>query len=530
MGLVDRLKSYLNEEDTSEPVSEREPADGRVRLQAIDEEKDGVSLSLSEDGIKKQQRNTTKARPKTAAKRPVGQKQSQEKGMSIGERARARNIKFVDETGNTETKDKKKTGTRDISVSAGDSVVEIREKKADNNSDKKKSRREARQHRKAVKRLAKAIKNSRRAYQEEEEISPEEARTQTVKDFCEQLIDLKGHMEELKTEYKLVSSYLMDIQRIDELPVQYAEEIIQLAQDVDTLDKNRETYIQSENLLPQEQYNALSQLEREVPGAIQKLGDMERRDTLLKNDMSHLEGEKEDLRYMRAEYEESIDWIRGIVITVFVLCILTLGVITAIAYMNKSTVTVYVLAVVAFVALVFAIGYARYVNIVTHIKRNDACLTRAISLLNKVKVKFINNTNTLDYVYDKYKVHSANELEYVWEQYKVMSRDRLRYTETNQELRRAIERLEKRLKSLGIQEPEVWARQIPAIIDRREMVEMRHGLNQRRQKLRESIAGCEKLSDNAITALRAAVAENPGAAELIKDMLKPHGIQVAGVV
>ena len=111
-----------------------------------------------------------------------------------------------------------------------------------------------------------------------------------------------------------------------------------------------------------------------------------------------------------------------------------------------------------------------------------------------------------------------------------MSRDRLRYTETNQELRRAIERLEKRLKSLGIQEPEVWARQIPAIIDRREMVEMRHGLNQRRQKLRESIAGCEKLSDNATTALRAAVAENPGAAELIKDMLKPHGIQVAGVV
>ena len=51
----------------------------------------------------------------------------------------------------------------------------------------------------------------------------------TVGDFCEQLVDTKYHMEDMKQEYKLVTDYLVDIQRIEELPVNLAEDIIDTA-------------------------------------------------------------------------------------------------------------------------------------------------------------------------------------------------------------------------------------------------------------------------------------------------------------
>ena len=49
----------------------------------------------------------------------------------------------------------------------------------------------------------------------------------------------------------------------------------------------------------------------------------------------------------------------------------------------------------------FAVCYIQYANINRRVQENDAKLQRAISLLNKVKAKYVNNTNTLDYIYEK---------------------------------------------------------------------------------------------------------------------------------
>ena len=547
MGLVDKLKAYLNEEDLPEedandnaPGSERKSADGRVRLQAIDEEP-GVQLALSDEAKKEIAKAAKKEIKKTKEKKVP------EKHTTIGERARERNINFVDET----LPKKKSPDTDTIRDSEEEAKERLNGVGSGRREDKLRKKAE-KQRAKAVKRLARTIKKREKVLGDDrvredkgkrkkekirsegadieslivDKATKEEAERQTVTDFCEQLIDVSFHMEDMKKEYKLVSTYLMDIQRIDELPIEYANEVIELASQIDRLDRNREEYLQSENLLSEEQYAILAQLEKEVPGTIKKLYDMESRDTMLRSDMGHLEGEKADLRYMREEFSDSIARIRGIVSTVLILGILTLGVVACVAYISRSTVTVYVLAIVAFVMVVFAVGYARYASIRNEVRMNDARLAKAISLLNKVKVKYINNTNTLDYIYDKYGVHSSSELEYVWERYNTMVRDMLRYSEANKGLREAKEELIAKLKSFGLQEAEVWPSQIMALIDRREMVEIRHTLNTRRQKLRESIETCERIRSNAITALRASVAENPGMAEHIQDILKPYHLTI----
>lgn len=347
-----------------------------------------------------------------------------------------------------------------------------------------------------------------------------------VQDFCEQLIDVSAHMEEAKREYRIVTEYLSDIQRIEELPISMANELNRTAEQIDTLDKNRQTYIQSENLLPVEQYNMLATYDHEVIDTIKNLNDMEMRDTMLKSDMGHLEGEKEELRYNRLECADKAERLRGIIITILVLFLLTSGGLLAYAVVTKNSVTMYALIIGAVAMIAFAIFYVHYSNLENEIRDTDAKLNRAISLLNKVKVKYINNTNALDYIYEKFDINSAKELEYRWELYNTMVRDEKKYYQTNSELRTLHDTLTAQLTRIGVRDPQVWLKQVGAIADRREMVEIKHGLNVRRQNLRERIATCEKIRDNAKTALRAAVSANAGMESYITEILAPHKIKI----
>lgn len=348
---------------------------------------------------------------------------------------------------------------------------------------------------------------------------------QAVKDFCEQLVDVSVHSAELAREYELVTSYLTDIQRIEELPVQMAEELIDLATKIDTLNKNRENYSKSENLLPIEQYNIMSTYEDDVIDAIKNLNDMEMRDGMLKNDMGYLEGEKEDLKYMRSEYLDGITRVRGIIIAVLAIFLGAVMIMTAYAVSSKESVTLYALIAGVITMLSFAIAFVRYSDLRKQIQECDAKLKRAVSLQNKVKAKYINNTNTVDYIYEKYGVNSCKELEYMWEQYNTMVRDAKQYEKANANLKRLCDDLVLRLDKLGLKDPEVWSKQVNALIDRREMVEIKHGLNVRRQKLRDSMVTCEKIKSNAVTALRAELTENPSMDEFIRKQLAPYGIE-----
>lgn len=346
-------------------------------------------------------------------------------------------------------------------------------------------------------------------------------------DFCEQLIDISYHMEDMKREYQLVTNYLMDIQRIEELPVDMANDLVENARRIEMLNDSRSVYLQSEKLLTMEQYNTMATLEKEVPDTIVKLIDMEVRDSLLKNDMSYLEGEKEDLKFLHHEYVDGMSRLRGITVAVLVTFLIATSVLLAVAVAAKKSVTVYCLGIGLVAMFFFAISYARYLGLKSELSENDAKLKRAVSLLNKVKVKFINNTNTIDYIYEKYGVHSSNELEYQWEQYNTMVRDALRYSQANNDLRVYCDELIFKLKGIGLSDPFVWPKQTRALIDRREMVEIKHNLNVRRQKIREKLVTCDKIKTNAKVALRAAIDANPGLEAYIHDQLSSYNIRLS---
>ncbi|MBQ8413299.1 MAG: hypothetical protein IJX12_06820, partial [Lachnospiraceae bacterium] len=100
------------------------------------------------------------------------------------------------------------------------------------------------------------------------------------------------------------------------------------------------------------------------------------------------------------------------------------------------------------------------------------------------------------------------------------------YMHANKGFKNHCDELVDIMTKIGVNDPLVWPKQTNAIIDRREMVEIKHSLNVRRQKLRERLVTCEKIRDNAYVALRAAVAANPGMENYITDMLKPYNITI----
>ena len=349
---------------------------------------------------------------------------------------------------------------------------------------------------------------------------------QAVQDFCEQLVDVTNHMEEIKTEYRIVTNYLTDIQRIEELPIEAAEDINATAQMILQLDADRQAYLESEKLLPLEQYNTMAAYEDEVFDTIKKLNEMEMRDSMLKSDMGHLEGEKESLKYVRADDADRIERLRGVIITILVLFMLTSIGLFVYAASAKKAVTLYALAVGAFAVVAFAVAYARYVDIRKEVRESEAKLNRAISLLNKVKVKYINNVNTMEYIYRKYGVNSCKELEYRNELYQKMVRDEKRFDRADNDLRVQQERLEKKLDRIGVRDTGVWLSQVHAFVERSELTGIKQALMERRRNLSNRMTISEKIRDNACTALRAALADNPGMEEVINESLSPHNIAV----
>ena len=223
-----------------------------------------------------------------------------------------------------------------------DALIEEQERLREEHKKRRRQSREKRNKEKTRRALDRAVVRDRvdpeLRREVRETVSSNSAR-KTVGDFCEQYVDASVNMEDMKREYKLVTDYLVDIQRIEELPVDIAQSIVDTAQEIEKTDSTRNKYRESEGLLSQEQYNTMKRLEKDIPDTIKTLNDMEMRDSMLKNDMGYLEGEKEDLKYTRIDDTDSAYHIRTALIVVLVLFLLISITLFAVALLGKRNVT-----------------------------------------------------------------------------------------------------------------------------------------------------------------------------------------------
>ena len=106
--------------------------------------------------------------------------------------------------------------------------------------------------------------------------------------------------------------------------------------------------------------------------------------------------------------------------------------------------------------------------------------------MNKIKFKYVNTKNAVDYACEKYHVHIRRN-NHIWEQYQDAVREKEKYLQTNEELDYYNSRLVRRLKDYQLYDAKVWTGNPEAIYNDKEMVEVQHNPIARRQKLRERI-------------------------------------------
>lgn len=308
-----------------------------------------------------------------------------------------------------------------------------------------------------------------------------------VLDHCEQIIESAKELGEEKKEYEIVTSYLKDIEFLADLPGEQKAPICEAAEKVLKLNRERDQYLNMSKKISDTQYVMLEQMEQDVPDVIRQMQENEAYQATIKHDMAYLEGEKMQWTLLRSDliHEKYVLRIASyVVFSAFFLLVILLVVLQA---GFSIDITWGWLIVAALAAGCGFFIFVRYQNAVTGIARAETNANRAISLLNKTKIKYVNITNAVDYVCEKYHVKNARDLEYQWEQYLEEVRRKERYMRTNDDLGYYSKKLVTLLGEFSLYDAKVWVDHPLALVDAGEMSEMKHNLLVRRQKLRARI-------------------------------------------
>ena len=315
-------------------------------------------------------------------------------------------------------------------------------------------------------------------------INDKKQREQYVKGCLEQIAEASKELENLQFEYNMVTSYLKDMEEIEALPEEEKEGLCECARRLDELEEKQAGYVRRENKMEEAQFRQMEMLEEEVQEGYEKLLKAEEYQELVKRDLRKLDGEKQAYLFRKNELRRTIEDTRSMAIVCTAAIVICMALLLVLQLGLKMNTKVGYLAAAALGAIAITVIFVRHNDAVSEFARVENAISRLICLQNTVKIRYVNNTNLLDYFYLKYKVSSAKELGKSWQQYLQEREERRRYRQAERELDQYQKELLHELRRYQVKDPMIWLHQTAALLDKKEMVEIRHNLIIRRQSLR----------------------------------------------
>lgn len=354
----------------------------------------------------------------------------------------------------------------------------------------------------------------------------EEQRSRYITNCLEQIAEAAKESNLLTGEYSLVTAYLTDMEEIEALPSEEKEELERVARKLQVLEKEREDYKNRKHGMDDVEYYRIRKQEQEIEEGLAKLKENEAYAALVKQDMQRLNGERHAYAYRRHELEMILNNMRGMAIiflSALAICIVMLLILQFAFEMN--TYVGYFLAVGA-AAIAIVILCIKYMDAENELRRVENTINKLIQLQNKVKIRYVNNKNLLDYLYMKYNTDSAAKLEKLWSKYLQEKEERKQYAEAEAKTDYYQKELVKQLSRFRVRDPERWIHQVSAILDKREMVEIRHGLILRRQALRKQLDYNNSVAETARNEIKDISVQYPTYAREILDMVARYDRQI----
>lgn len=326
-----------------------------------------------------------------------------------------------------------------------------------------------------------------RTEKEKVDIRNDAARIAYLQRLYDAIQEAKKQCDNIKYEYTQVTSYLKDIQLIDQAPAEEKTDLYAAAQRIVELTKERQRLQRKKYKMTDAQKRMMENYETSVSEDIGKLKEYEDYQMKIKNDLRQLSGEKNLLLADKRDIIRRQRALKSIGKALTAILAAVGAMMLALLFWFRVDITMPFVATAAFAFVVAAIilNEARK-NRIDMVITEKKC-NRAVFLSNRVKIKYVNNVRTLDYMCHKYRVRNSTELEFVHGEYLKAKREWARQRESTVLLNENNQILMKELQRLSVKDREIWFAQANALVDPKEMVEVRHDLNVRRQKLREQM-------------------------------------------
>ncbi len=353
----------------------------------------------------------------------------------------------------------------------------------------------------------------------------EEQRSRYITNCLEQMAEASKEINLLTGEYGLVTSYLTDMEEIEALPEEEREGLNKIARQLLAQEQECERYRGKENRMSDNDFYQIRKQEDEVQEGIGKLKECEDYGALVRQDLKRLDRERSAYEYRRAELETMLNNFRGmsvIFITAFTVCMVLLVILQF--ALEMDTRMGYLLAVGAVVVAV-AILFLKYTDGERELGRVERAINKLILLQNKVKIRYVNNRNLQEYLRIKYDAESAAALEKLWNQYLQEREERKEFAEAEAQTEYFQKLMVSRMKNYRVNSPERWISHPEALLDPREMVEVRHGLILRRQTLRKQLEYNNGVADTARKEIMDIVEKYPAYAGEILAMMDKYDVE-----
>ncbi len=352
-------------------------------------------------------------------------------------------------------------------------------------------------------------------------------RRRYIESLLQQVADATEQVDEYNSEYRTINSYLKDVEELEFIHGEDKQKLAEYAGNIVHLSVDKKRYEEKKDRMSDEDFDRMDRLYDESDEGAKKLREAEKYQELIRADLRRLEGEKQACIFRKDESDTRMNNLRGMarisLITIAALIVILL--IMQLGFELNARVGFFMTAGAGAIALTAV--YMMYLDASREKVRASRSLNKVILLQNRVKIRYVNNTNLLDYLYMKFGITRAENLEVLREKYMQEKAEREKIREDMKELTYSQEQLVRILRRYKFYDPMIWLHQAGAIIDPKEMVEVRHALIQRRQRIRKQLDFNSENASAAQEQIRNIVAQYPEYAKEILTMVSDFEISKA---
>ncbi|MCR5746815.1 MAG: hypothetical protein K6G03_03835 [Lachnospiraceae bacterium] len=356
----------------------------------------------------------------------------------------------------------------------------------------------------------------------EVDMSDRRLRERYIRNLCDQMVECTSEIEAASKEYRYVTDYLRDCEIIDAIPEESDSRLINAAQGVLHTIKENKSHSKKLGKISEAKYEEMRAIAQDMPKALDDLIEHEDYKELVRDDLRKLEGEKVSRQFARRDARVQQLSSKNIAIIAAFAMGFVIFMLLILQYMFEMNVMPGVIAAAALGAITLTMCFSVFVKAKNVERRTVSQLNQIIAKQNTVKIRYVNTQNLIEYEYEKYHIHSSDELAHYWKLYQEERHERDLLRRINTDMSAAEEEYKKELMNVNVNYPMLWMNQAEAVVDRREMVELRHGLVARRQGLRKRIDYNTENRDIAKKEVEDIVAKYPHYAREILDIVSEY--------